>query len=228
MFLRYLCQQNLNTNVQFGNSTSPIVFDYSGGTTIVNDYKSSDKVNYATDFTGLNLNDTDLILNSSTGSVYLRNVRDQLINVADSAGDVVAYGYMASGAGAINGSNFSQLEVIVGADNLTNKITAGSGGSSLWGGAGSTSDTLIGGGGEDIFFYASGNGKDTIQKATSADTVNLLGMSLENISSAKITSSGVNLTFSDGGSLKVSGQAGNFNLNGQIYHANYKTKTWEI
>lgn len=45
----------------------------------------------------------------------------------------VAYAYMASGSGEINGSGLSPLEVIIGGNNLANQIIAGSGGSSLWG-----------------------------------------------------------------------------------------------
>ena len=227
MFLRYLCKQSLNTSVQFGNSTSPITFEYSGGTAVVNDYKSSDKINYSANFTGVAVNDTDLILNSSSGNLYIRNSRNKLVNVSDANGNISAYGYMASGGGELNGSSFNKFEVIVGANNLSNTITAGSGGAWMWGGT-SSADTLIGGAGSDVFYYTIGSGNDTIQNAASNDTVNLLGVSVSQITSAQITDNGVIANFSDGGSLNISGQAGNFILGGQTYHADYQNKVWTV
>jgi len=225
MFLHYLAQQSLNTNIQVGNSSDAVTFSFDGNDAIISNYKSADKINYSANYTGLTLSGDDLILNSSTGSAYIRDCRDRLINVADSNGDIAAYGYLSSTEGFLDGSAYDKTEVIIGANEQSNIITAGSAGSSLWGGTGGA-DTLIGGAGVDEFFYATGNGTDVILNAASNDIVNLLGVSLEQIASAEITDSGVNATFTDGGTLQVVGQAGSFVAGGQTYHADYQNKTW--
>lgn len=226
MFLRYLCQQSLNLGTQVGNSDSPVNFSYDGGENVISNYKSADKIIYSTDFTGWNLSGDDLILNSSSGKLYLRDARDKLVNVADAEGNIVAYEYMASGAGEIDGAGFDKFAVIIGADNASNNITAGNSGSSLWGGYGGTEDILTGGEGQDTFSYGYGNGNDTINNAESKDAVNLFSITLEQIVSAEITDSGVNLKFTDGGSLTVGGQAENFILGSQTYRADYQNKSW--
>ena len=89
-----------------------------------------------------------------------------------------------------------------------------------------TTDILIGGDGDDVFYYDFGNGADKIQNAKSNDSVNLLGVTLDKITAANIKNGGVNLTFSDGGSLTVAGQAEKFILGGVTYHADYQNKIW--
>lgn len=135
---------------------------------------------------------------------------------------------MASGAGDLNGESYSGIEIIVGADNASNTITAGSGGSNLWGGNGNTEDILNGGSGQDIFFYGYENGNDVINKADSNDIVNLFNVNIGQIVSANISDNGVSIQFSDGETLNVNGQAGKFILgaDGQSYRADYQNKVW--
>ena len=228
MFLRYLCQQNLNTNVQIGNSTSAVDFSYDGGIDVISRYKTGDVLKYETDLQSIGWSGDDFILNSSTGSVYIRNARGNIVTLADGNKNPLAYTYVSTLGGEINGSGLSQFEIIVGADELSNTISSGSGGSWLWGGAGSSSDSLIGGSGDDTFFYAYGNGNDTIQNTESNDSVNLLGTTIDQMTAADITDSGVNFKFTDGGSLTVSGQAGSFILAGTTFHADYQNKIWTI
>lgn len=226
MFLRYLAHQSLNTNLQIGNNSSSVAFGYDGGEDILLNYKTSDTVNYSTDYTGLEISGDDLILNSSTGKLYIRDARNSLINISSANENMPNYFYMAGGAGEIGG--YDKNSVLIGANDAENIITAGSGNSSLWGGNGNISDTMNGGTGADIFFYGYGNGNDVIGNATANDSVNLFNVTMDQISSAEITDSGVNLTFSDGGSLTVDGQAGSFVLSssGQTYHADYQNKIW--
>ena len=54
-----------------------------------------------------------------------------------------------------------------------NFILAGSGTSSLWGGAGQVNDTLVGGSNTDCFYYGVNEGTDYIENSTSADKVML-------------------------------------------------------
>ena len=116
--------------------------------------------------------------------------------------------------------------MIVGSDNISNQIFADAAGSSLYGGRGNSNDDLYGNLGIDEYIYSYGNGNDNIFQAGSEDTINLLNISLEQIAGAEITDNGVNLKFNDGGSLNISGQAGNFKLGGQTFHADYQNKSW--
>ena len=85
---------------------------------------------------------------------------------------------------------------------LDNTILAGQGDASLWGGTGGN-DLLQGGAGKNTFFYALGNGSDTISGTNDGDIVYLSGVTLENIIGADFASGAVNLRFSDGGKLTV-------------------------
>ncbi|MBR6013893.1 MAG: hypothetical protein IK062_08960 [Selenomonadaceae bacterium] len=230
MFLRYLCQQSLNVDTQIGNSKTPVNFTYNGGENIISKYKSSDSISYWTDYTGVAVSGDDLILNSSSGKLHIRDARNKVIDIVNPSGNLPSYAYMASGVEDINGENYSGTEMIIGADNASNTITAGNGGSSLWGGNGYATDILNGGSGQDVFFYGSGNGGDFINNADSNDTINLLGITKEQIPTATITDNGVHLQFTDGGSLIVNGQAGNFVLSadGQSYRADYQNKVWSL
>ena len=226
MFLRYISQQSLNASIQIGSTTTADTFNYTGGTAIVSNYNTGDKLNYSADFTGIEISGDDLVLNSSSGSVYLRDVRNSLVTLTDVSGNNTAYGYMASTAGELNGKNYDKYGVIIGADNLSNTIIAGNSGSSLWGGNGSADDSLIGGSGIDNFFYCYGNGNDTIQNSNSEDVVRLYDVSLSQIANATITDSGVTATFDDGNTLTISGQTGSFIVEGKTYHADYQNKVW--
>ncbi|MBR2518576.1 MAG: hypothetical protein IKE46_02130 [Selenomonadaceae bacterium] len=97
-----------------------------------------------------------------------------------------------------------------------NTIIAGNGDSSLWGGD-FGNDLLIGGGGKNTFFYNFGNGNDTIQNAKAGDVVDLTNITLAEISAANITDSGVELEFSDGGTLTVSGTNCEYRVAGTSY-----------
>lgn len=228
MFLRYLCQQSLNLGTQIGNSDTPVNFTYSGGENIISNYKTSDSISYWSDYTGIEVSGDDLVFNSSNGKLYIRNARSNIISIINPSGNLPSYAYMASGVEDINGGNYSGTEMIIGADSASNTITAGSGGSSLWGGNGYTTDILNGGSGQDVFFYGSGNGGDFVNNANSNDTVNLFGITTDQISNANINDDGVHLQFTDGGSLVVNGHAGSFVLSssGQTYHADYRNKIW--
>jgi hypothetical protein len=83
-----------------------------------------------------------------------------------------------------------------------NIIYAGTGSTSLWGGNGGN-DTLVGNSGVDNFYYALGDGNDVISNASSGDVINLLNMTLDDISVDTISSSAVVINFNSGGSLTV-------------------------
>ena len=203
-------------------------YPYSGGNASISNYATGEKINYATDFTGLGFNDNDFILNSSTGSLTIQNARDKIVDVAVN-NTTVAYAYLANGDGEINGSGISQLEVIIGGNNSANTITAGSGGSSLWGGSGGN-DILTGGNGSDIFFYGKNDGTDVINNASSSDVVNLYDVKLSDITSANVSGRTISATFNTRNTLQINSAenlSATFKLADGNFKYNHSLGTWQ-
>lgn len=167
------------------------------------------------------------MINAAEGSIRISEATDKLVSLADGNCNLLAYVYKSGEyEGTIDGRGYGMFEVIVGSDNVSNQIFAGEIGSSLWGGRSNSNDDLYGNIGVDEYVYAYGNGQDNIYQAGGEDTTNLLNISLDQISGAEIFDNGVNLRFPDGGSLNISGQVGNFKLEGQVYHVDYQNKSW--
>ena len=172
------------------------------------------------------MNGNSFFVKSSSGSLEIQNARDKFIGYSAGSTQVAAYSYVASGSGTVDGRGKSQAEIMIGGDNSNNQMYAGSGGSSLWGGN-SGNDTLTGGAGYDEFFYAVGSGNDVITNAGDNDVVNLLGVSLSQITYAEVSYSDINIGFTDGGKLQLQGQAATgFRLEGVTYTANRSTGGW--
>ena len=206
--------------------STPTSYTYNGGDMTISDYQSTAQINIASDYTGINFDDNNFYVNSSSGSLTIENARDKVISYGDANGNLIAYSYLASGGGNIDGSGISQAEIIIGGNDSGNQILAGSGGSSLWGGNGGA-DTLVGGDGYDEFFFAMGSGVDVIQSASSNDVINLLGISLEQISGVEVNESAVSLSFSDGGNLRVEGNSGvGYKVGNEIYACNQSNQSW--
>ena len=86
-----------------------------------------------------------------------------------------------------------------------------------------TSEDLINGG---VNYYY-GRGSQITYNADENNTVNVFGVSLEQVTSANISAGAVNLTFNDGGSLTMLGQSNSqFVLNGSTWTADQSTQTW--
>ena len=139
---------------------------------------------------------------------------------------------MAENSTEVNGNNFSggnNFEILFGSNFENDIIRAGNAGSHLWGGI-SGNDEIFGGNGQDTFIYNFLDGNDTIHNAESQDIVSLRKISLAEISAAQITDDGVYMTFSDGGSLNISGKPETFTIekNGSTdtYKADYQNKSW--
>ena len=204
------------------------VYTWNGGSGLIDNYTMGEQINLAGDFTGIGTDENNFYVNSSAGTLTIQNARNKIISYGDAAGNLLAYSYMAEFGGDLDGSSFAQYEVIIGANNSSNKIIAGSGGSSLWGGSGGN-DTLIGGAGYDEFCYSLGSGSDVIQNAASNDIVNLSGLSLENIINLDVNESAVSASFSDGGNLRIEGNTGvGYKLGGAVYTVNQTTKEWFV
>ena len=206
-------------------------YSYSGDNKVIENYSQGEKIFYQTDFTGIGFTDTDFSVNSSSGTLTIQNARDKVIDVSDSAGNTIAYAFLASGGGEINGGGASQLEVIIGANGNSNQITAGSGGSTLWGGAGDVQDIFIGGNGADNFFVGKGDGSDFITNAGENDTVLLYDVSLSDIVDFSPIANTISLTLNSGSTLFIDDSAGlspTFQLaDGSRWQFNHSSNSWQ-
>ena len=229
MFLRYLGQQSLPVNVEFGSSTESKTFTHSNSQDIISGYKNSDKINLASgvQITDTNFSNNDLFVSSNIGTIILRDARGKVLNFADQNGNVQNHKLFANWAGSIDFRACNENITVYGADNSDNDIWAGNGGSLLWGGA-YGNDNLVGGNGVDEFIAGVGSGNDSIFKAESGDIINLNSTTLNQISSTQINSDGINLSFTDGGTLNVLGNvAATFKLaDGSTYLADQSSSQW--
>ncbi len=208
MFLRYLLHQSLPTQVVIGNGTTPETFGYAGGEEVISGAANGSQINTAdnariiTAFASGN----DMIVATTAGNLFVRDVRGKIVNFAHSAGNVYGHSYMATEAGTVDGRSLSGYEFIAGADNVNNTLIAGNDGAELWGGS-YGNDELFGGNGADNFVAGVGCGNDTIHNANSNDIITL-SATLEQIIGTTVNADGVGLTFSDGSSLTVAGNVG--------------------
>ena len=204
-------------------------YTYSGGTATIASYATGEKIKITSDVTGIGLSDNDFKINSGTGTLTIKNARGQLLEVTDANDSTVAYGYMANDGGELDGKNYSQLEVIIGANDASNIITAGNGSSSLWGGVGGA-DTLTGGAGQDIFFFGKNDGADVINNASSSDVVNLYDVSLSDIVAANISGNAVSATFNTGATLQINSAENlspTFQLADSSWKYNHSSGNWQ-
>ena len=240
MLLRYLAKQSLNVTPMIGDSTQPVTFSYSTYDGVISGYKEGDIINYnltdnspllaATEFN----NDLYIVEYTSDFQNYdelvIRDARGKFITLNMNGSN--AYAFAAKSSSAINGNDFSNgnnYEILFGANYENNIIRAGNGGSQLWGGV-RGNDELFGGAGADRFIYNFGDGNDNISNTENQDSVLLGNTLIEQISGAQILDNGVYLTFTDGGSLNISGQVGTFIVEKDdkftFYSADYQNKTW--
>ena len=217
-----------NENILVIGSSGSDSYTYSGGNMIIPSY-AGEKINFSTTLTGIDFNDTDFILKSSTGNLTIQNARDKIIDVA-TGGNTIAYMHMSSGAGKFDGSTFSVLELLVGANNAENELIAGSGGSLMWGGVGGN-DTLVGGYGLDNYFFGNYDGGDVINNSYQNDTIFLYDVNLSDIAAVSYGTNQVNLNFSSGGNLQVNSidnYSPTFQLaNGSKVKCDTHTQAWQ-
>ena len=223
---------NTTTTTTFNTTNTNIInninniYTYSGGNKTISSYAEGQVVKLS-DYQGLgDLKGTSFYIKSKNGTLEIQNARDKFIGYSATNTDVVAYSYLASGGGQIDGYGKSQAKILIGGDNANNQIYAGNDGSSLWGGNGGA-DTLTGGNGYDEFFYAIGSGNDVVKNAGDNDVVNLLGVSLSQISGFSYDSSSVDLNFNDGGHLKVESTSSvGYRVENQTFYFNRSTNEW--
>ena len=211
---------NSATIIKYGDT-----YTYSGGNKIIENYQQGEVVKLASDYQGIDLNGNSFFVKSSSGQLEIQNSRDKFIGYSAES-EVVAYSYVASGGGNVDGRDKNVAEIFIGADNADNQIYAGSGGSSLWGGIGGT-DTLIGGEGYDEFFYAVGSGSDIMQNVGDNDLINLASINLSQISGVDVSVGQVNINFVDGGNLQINGGSSvGYQIAEGTFQVNQSTKEW--
>ena len=184
------------------------VYSYFGsGRRIISNYLIGEVVALQDMYTGIDLRENSFYVNSSSGSLEIQNARDKFIGYSVGSNTPLIYSYVASGSGEIDGRNKSEAEILIGATNSANNIYAGNGASSMWGGMGGN-DILVGGSAYNEFFYGIGGGNDIILNAKDNDLVNLIGVSISQISGVDINIGQLNINFVDGGNLQINGSSG--------------------
>ena len=120
--------------------------------------------------TDVAIDGNNFVIKTADGALTIENCRNEVIAFNDSTGNLLAYAYMTSDEGTVDGRGISAYEIIIGADDKPNLLMASGSGSSLYGGKGSVVNTLQGGTGADTFLYTDGSG--VITNATSGDKIN--------------------------------------------------------
>ena len=120
----------------------------------------------------------------------------------------------------IDASNLTHNASLAGADNVNDTLRGGQGVNKLWGGFGGD-DELIGGSGQNTFYYALGDGNDTIV-ANNGDIIELMDISLDdiNLSETKAAFFNTNIKFTNGENLKIVSFVPtdvNFKINGETW-----------
>ena len=212
-----------NDSMFGGAAHDEFVYVDGTGHDVVSNYGNEDLIKVGGTVNGVNLFG-NFALNFSNGSLTVADYQDKLITVTDGAGVVNGQAYFASTAGVLNGAGLQGVEVIVGGAFGDNLIIAGDGGSSLWGNFGGV-DTLVGGAGHDEFIYTSGSGFVFVQNANVFDTVNLAGVTVDQIANIAVTTTDTTIRFTDGGAINVQGVGVTYKLNGGTYVADRYTQT---
>ena len=193
------------------------------GNDVIANYGGEDVIKVGGAINGVNMFG-NFALNFSNGSLAVANYQDKIITVADGAGNVLGQAYYASTAGTVNGIGLVGKEILVGGAFGSNLIIAGDGGSSLWSNFGGV-NTLVGGAGADEFVYTPGSGIVFVENANAFDSVNLLGVTENQIANVSATANGTTISFTDGGMLNIHGSGLLYKLEGANYVADAQTGT---
>jgi len=194
-----------------------------GGRDIITNYGTEDLIKINGTLNGVNMFGT-FALNFSDGSLTVADYADKIITVANGAGAVLGQAFYASGPGTVDGRGLAGTEILVGGAFGSNLIIAGDGGSHMWANFGGV-NTLVGGAGCDEFIYTAGSGLVAVQNADVFDTVNLFGMTLDQIASVNVTATSTTIGFNDGGALNVQGSGVTYKIDGANYYADTRTGT---
>ena len=206
-----------------GAGRDEFVYIDSGGNDVIANYGGEDVIKVGGTVNGVNLFG-NFALNFADGSLTLADCQDKIITVVDGANNILGQAYYASSAGTVDGSGFVGKEILVGGSFGSNLIIAGDGGSSLWSNFGGV-NTMIGGAGADEFIYTPGNGIVFVENADAFDTINLYGVTSDQIANVAVTATDTTISFIDGGVLNVQGSGLVYKMDGANYYADAQTGT---
>ena len=201
---------------------------YQGGDVTVTSFELFETTtNFETDLVGVDFTDDDFIFKSNTGNYTVQNSGNKKINLVRN-GETFLQAYKAIATRTIDKRDSTYANVLVGADNESNIFFAGSGGSSMWGGANSY-NALVGGDGIDNFFFGKSGGGDIIENASSNDIVNLYDLSLSDVVSVNVVDNVISASFSSGGMIEVTpteNLSPTFKLTDSTWRYNSETQNW--
>jgi len=217
------------SSVISGSDSTGYSYNYSGGNKYISDFESGDMINIPADFTGIDYDDSDFMIYSSSGSLTVQNIRDKVMDFGFSGTSFVKICLMEN-ATRYDGTGVSVNQIVYGSTG-NDSISAGSGGSLLWGGLGGN-DTLIGGAGEDTFMYAAGGGNDVIKNAGWDDVVNMSSISVFDLSSIQLVGTTIKFGTNSGGSLSIESSSSYLSpdiqlAEGTVYYNFYSDK-WQL
>ena len=174
---------------------------YAGGEQTISSYQSGDKILFNAEYRGGGYDgEGNFSVNSSAGTLVVKNAADKVIDLTNGAGNSFVKAYAASKSGVIDGRELSGYQIINGSSGA-DVICAGNGGSQLWGGA--EADVLVGGAGVDTFITGKMQGADLIRNAATADNVNLNDSTLSDIVATSENSRMISLSFNTGNVVNV-------------------------
>ena len=219
------------TTTSENTSLTPQVRIYAGGDKIISDYQSGEQIFLGTMPTGYIFGGGNFAMTSATGTLFIANANDKIINFVDGAGNDFAKAYAATYPGVIDLRGLAGYEVINGSDYGADAIFAGDGGSQLWGGNGVDSDTLVGGAGADVFIGGKMQGSDVMMNAASTDVVFLNDALLGDIVAAAGDGGAVAIAFNTGNVVMIGSSeplsAAFMLADGSAYRYNHVAQAWQ-
>ncbi len=208
----------LPENFTVSRSNNILTFRAQNGYTMTvntNSYSGDDAILYSGD--GSTFYSAKIADSSATNITYYENIKYYglaqfgTLNLQNGTHDAnshdirldgsngVSYLYIAN----INASGSSGNDTLIG-NSGNNEIRAGSGNSTLWGGQyDGTADNLIGGDGVDMFLVGKNDGNDVINNSSYNDVISLYDVSLSEITSTAMTSTGFTLSLNSGSNITV-------------------------
>ena len=194
-------QGGTGNDTLYGGGSNVFVYNEGDGDDLVKNYKTGDALKINTTFATLRSGNDIIISTAGDGHITLESAYSENVIINDET---------INGGAGISTMHMSRWSYSFGRSASSTTLT--------------TSEDLVNGG---VNYYY-GRGSQITYNADENNTVNLFGVTLEQITGANISAGAVNLTFNDGGSLTMLGQSNSqFILNGSIWTADQSTQSWK-
>lgn len=91
----------IDNSTNIDNSVNNVTYNYtySGGNRVISNYAPGQRVNLASDFTGISFDDSNFYVNSSSGSLRIADARGKFIDYGGANGNYLAYSYLGNSGG---------------------------------------------------------------------------------------------------------------------------------